>query len=382
MFGEKKIDIYEGDRSMGFTINWYSPMAYFLLFFTVIWCAFLVFWYIMAFAGSTPLIFKLIPIIHVAAGFGIGYYTLCLFFNKTYIDVDRNYLSIQHKPIPWWRGNKEFATRDIEQFYVKEKKTQSKNGTQYTYQLRAKMTDQSDKEILSLQGLEPHQAQDIEERLERFLGINDHPVKGEHARNYTADAIEKPRRQRRSFANSPLDFVYTSVEGDFTNLKNEELEIISVTQYDWKDGNSDKVFQLINEQREEHLIYLEQNKALLYAFAEKPMNLSKVGLVTFPKGDPPSSITLEGESFDFSRVNKGNGFMSSVATKIPSEQYLYISKDQKSHIRIVNNQNQITCFKGEKCDASDFENTLDLNNPPIREKEELDQRKWDEEDFV
>lgn len=230
------------------------------------------------------------------------------------------------------------------------------------------MIDLSDKEILSLDGMEPHQVQALEERLERFLGINDQPVKGEHARNFSLSQEERPRRQRRNFVDSPLEYVYTSNEEDFICLKNEDLEVISITQYDWKDGNSDKVFQLINDQGQERLIYLEQNKALLTAFTEKVINVGEVGLVTFPKEMPPESITFEEEIYSLNRVNQGDGFISGVTTKIKAEQYLYISKNKKRHIRIINNQNQIICYEGEKCNSSDFKNTLDLNNPPIIEK--------------
>nr|AWJ66314.1 hypothetical protein [uncultured bacterium] len=383
MFGEKKINPYETQDSMGFTINWYSPMAYFLMFFSFIWCAFLVFWYSLVIAGGAPWIFVLFPLIHVAAGIGMVYYTLCLFLNKTYIDLDANYLSVEHKPIPWWRGNKALASKDIEQLYVKEKISQSKNGTNYTYQLRAKMVDQSDQEILSLPGIESHQAQEIEQQMERFLRINDRPVKGEYARTPSTEPLVHPRRQRRLLTDSPLELMYASEENEFSTIKDEALEIISVTQYDWHDGNSDKLFQLINEQRAERLVYLEQNKALLNAFSEKAIHISETGSIHFSMENPPKSIVVGGETYALSRLKKGDAFIGGVPDKIAVEQCVYVSTNQQRQIRIINNQDQLSCYKGEKLLMSDFGDTLDLNRPPIREKRRLDEEKnWDEGDFV
>ena len=126
---EKKLRFYEDQDVMAIEFKWYTAAAFFYLFFTVIWNVFLMFWYSMAFFSGAPIVFILFPLLHVAVGLYLTYYTACLFANKTNIEIDDDYLSIRHSPIPWWRGNVEIATTDINQLYVKETKTQGKNGT-------------------------------------------------------------------------------------------------------------------------------------------------------------------------------------------------------------------------------------------------------------
>ena len=115
----------------------------------------------------------------------------------------------------------------------------------YSYSLRAKLNDNTDKEILSVDGVENTQMLEIEEQLERFIGIIDRPVKGEYQKNREETHIVEPRRQRRDFTDSPLSTFYFSEKGDLFSLKEEEVKVLSVTQYDWNDGNSDKLPPII-----------------------------------------------------------------------------------------------------------------------------------------
>lgn len=380
-FSKKEIEIFETDRSLSLVIDWFSPLAYFLAFFSLMWCGFLAFWYTGVIGTGAPLIFLLFPIIHVLVGFGIVYYTICLFNNKTYIDVDENYLSIVHKPIPWWKGNNEFTTDSIEQLYVKEKITRSDNGSTVSYVVRMKMKDGTDKELFGLQNMESHQAIELEERLEQFIGIIDRPVKGEHAAGLK-EQVEGPRRQRRNFSDSNLAYVYNTSLRDYVNLKDEQHQVSAISQYDWNDGDSDKVFQLLDKQGAAKSIYLEQNKALLSVFEESNIPIGKTGLSTLSEKAPPPNIQIDGETFYFAMTKKGFAFVTNKSRKTEMTQWLYQSTDRNQQIRFVNYEGQMTCYQGEKLSPTDFENTLDLNNPPQREEERLKNRNWDEEDFV
>ena len=46
---------------------------------------------------------------------------------------------------------------------------------------------------------------------------------------------------------------YFMEKGELLSLKNEELRVLSMTQYDWNDGDSDKLFQLETDEGEEKL---------------------------------------------------------------------------------------------------------------------------------
>jgi hypothetical protein len=383
MFNKKEIEIYETDRSLSIVLDWFSPIAYFLAVFSTIWCSFLAFWYSMALAGGAPWIFLVFPLIHVAVGIGLSYYTLCLFKNKTYIEVNKNYLSITHKPIPWWKGNKELTTDLIQQIYVKEKISNNKNGTTVSYELRAKLTDGKDVELFNIENLESHEVIDLEERIERFLGIPDEPVRGEYGSgNKTSQpAADAPRRSRRDFSNPNLPSVYHASLRDNLTLKEEAYHISAITQFDWIDGDSDKFFQIINDQQKANLLYLEQNKALLSAFEEEQIAIGKIGFSTFSKEAPPTSFRIDGSTFYFSMIKKGVAFITGVSRKQEASQWVYLSEDKKQQIRFIDMDGQMICYQGRQLSEGDFETGLDLNDPPIM-KEEPRRRDWDEKDFV
>ena len=97
----KAITIEQDTIGLQITRRWWSPVYAFLVFFTFAWFGFLVLWYVMAFAADAPLLAKLFPMIHVAAGLGIGYMALCGLFNRTRIAVDGSLLTVRHGPMPW-----------------------------------------------------------------------------------------------------------------------------------------------------------------------------------------------------------------------------------------------------------------------------------------
>jgi hypothetical protein len=381
MFGKKKLDIYEDSRSIGITLRWFTPIAFFLLFFSIAWDGFLVFWYSLAFSGDAPWIMVLFPILHVAVGVYLTYYTLCLFFNKTFIDADSQYLTVVHKPIPWWRGNRKIPTGQVKQLYVVEKKSTGKNGVSYTYELRAKLRDGSEKDLLSLDGASSEDIHAIEEHLERFMGIEDLPVKGEYAKTQEKSRTEEPRRQGRIFVEPALSSAYFAKEGDALDLRSESLEVVGITQYDWNDGNSDKLLQTVNSGREERLLFLEQKSALLNAYRERELNIFETNLGKFRSENPPPSLVVEGQEYFPSHFKTGKGFVAGSIKGLEVKQWHYATRDQQSFVRIVSFQQTLSLYKGEKLHAADFGSALDLGKPPQRDLETRDQE-WREEDLV
>lgn len=381
MFKEKDIQIYKDQKSLHITLKWYTPVAFFLLFFSIAWNAFLVAWYTIAFGANTPLIAKIFPIVHVAVGLWLIYYTACLFLNKTHINIEDNWLNINHEPIPWWRGNQQIATEDIEQLYVKQKTSKSKNGTQYTYSLRAKMKDKSDKGVIVIDNIPSHRLEEIERHLEEFIGIEDAPVKGEYAFKNAQLKAPQARKQRREASRSAFNPIYVSEEEDLLAFQGEELEITSVAQYDWTDGNSDKNFQALNPKDEEVILYLVQNQALLEAYQEKKLSLFETNDLSFEVENPPNSIVYQGVEYFLNQHKTGEKFVSGVSGAIIVAQWLYLSKDQKKCFRVINNQGFLAYRKGQQLKISDFQNTLDLNNPPQKEIREIP-KNWTDEDFV
>jgi hypothetical protein len=174
------MQIQDAMGGVSITRRWFNFAVLFLIPFCIAWNSFLIFWYSIALSGNTPWIMAVFPIVHVAVGVGLTYYTLATLFNTTSIIAGQGILRIRHAPLPWM-GNTELSTRDFSQLYCKEKVNRGKNGPHYQYELWAAMLDGTTRKLLGT-GLTMEQALYLEQKLERALTIKDRPVAGELVR--------------------------------------------------------------------------------------------------------------------------------------------------------------------------------------------------------
>ena len=160
--------------------RWFGRKALFLLFFSVFWNGIVGVFVAMIIAGAIPKPVLAFISLHLVAGVFIGYYTLCLFVNRTAVEVDGDRLRVIHGPLPW-PGNRDLGTGELQQVWSREHISRSKNGTTVTYEVHAALRSGSVVQLLS--GLDaPEQALFVEQQLESRLGIRDAPVEGELAR--------------------------------------------------------------------------------------------------------------------------------------------------------------------------------------------------------
>lgn len=181
------------DEGQELTIQyrWFQWALFFLLFFAIAWDSFLIGWYWMltsgpfggdnGMPGPFKLIFFVFPIAHVAVGVGLTYFVLAGFLNSTVIRVADGMLRVRHGPIPW-RGNLDLPTDGIEQIYCQKKLRTNRDDdgrttTSMNYEVHAVINGQKNKLLGGLNDAD--HALFIEQRLERFLGIEDRPVPGE-----------------------------------------------------------------------------------------------------------------------------------------------------------------------------------------------------------
>lgn len=162
----------------------------FLLFFAISWDSFLVGWYWMLIApnggldgppGAFKLIFFVFPIIHVAIGVGLTYFVLAGLLNSTVIRVADGMLTVRHGPLPWI-GNCDLPTEGIDQIYCQNKLQRSRDEDGRTtistqYEVHALVNGRKQKLLSGLH--EADHALFVEQRLERFLGIENRTVPGE-----------------------------------------------------------------------------------------------------------------------------------------------------------------------------------------------------------
>jgi len=157
--------------------KWFSPVVFFLIPFCVIWDGFLIVWYATAFSTGAPLAMTLFPLIHVAVGVGLTYFTVAMLINKTHISVERGEVIISHTPLPWF-GYRRIPGVMIDQIYAKIHITHGKNGPSTDYQLWLVNTA-GKHEKLHANSLTQDQALYIEQQLEKALGIKDRAIAGE-----------------------------------------------------------------------------------------------------------------------------------------------------------------------------------------------------------
>ena len=178
----KGVAVEDLGHSLRITRRWFSPVFVFLLFFCILWDSILVFWYTMAVGGDAPGPFRLFacifPILHVAVGVGLTYFTIAGFLNRTVIEAADGMLTIRHGPVPW-PGNHNIPTDDVDQLYCEEHISRTKNGTSTTYRLHAVLKD--GRKLKLLDSLEqPDQALFVEQQLENHLRIPNREIAGEY----------------------------------------------------------------------------------------------------------------------------------------------------------------------------------------------------------
>lgn len=157
--------------------KWFSPLAFFLVFFALFWNGFMVVWMGMAIKNGIW-VMAAFGSIHAAIGIGLAYFCVASFVNKTDISIDPNHLKVRSYPLPWGR-QKKIRVHDIKQLYTKRQVTQGKNGTNVSFRLLVVTNDNREQKLLS--GLSDNsQAKFIEHEIESILGLENLSVAGEY----------------------------------------------------------------------------------------------------------------------------------------------------------------------------------------------------------
>lgn len=167
------------DGTLTITRRWFSPVAFFLLFFAVFWNGFLIVWHTIALSGGMWFM-SAFGLIHTAVGLWLIYWVAAMFMNSTVIHASRDWLQVRCGPLPW-PGKQDLPRPQIHQLYCTEKVSHGKNGSSAQYRVEA-VLDGNRRATLAKGFANPEQALFVEQQLEKFLGIADLPVAGEHGR--------------------------------------------------------------------------------------------------------------------------------------------------------------------------------------------------------
>jgi hypothetical protein len=150
------------------------PGRWFAFFWCVFWDGCLVLWYARAFQ-SASFIELLFPVIHLAVGVFVTYWTICGFLNRTTISLERGTLSVRHGPLPW-PGNLRIESASLDQLFCKEQ-VDSRGSRKYS--LNALLRNGGSVALLERLS-DPDHALYLEQLLETRLGIVDVAVVGEY----------------------------------------------------------------------------------------------------------------------------------------------------------------------------------------------------------
>jgi hypothetical protein len=172
----KGIRVFRRANGLRITRQWFGAKAIGLLVFCCFWDGFMIVWFSIAITR------KLWPMaafgtIHALVGVGLTYAAVAMLLNTTTITAQHGTLQVTHGPLPA-PGTLRLPTDRLAQLYTMRHVSHTRNGTSIAYELRAKVRDGTDVKLIG--GLEkPEQAVYIEQQIESFLGIVDHPVQGE-----------------------------------------------------------------------------------------------------------------------------------------------------------------------------------------------------------
>ena len=346
MFNENNMQIYEEVDELYIQYKWSRAAGFALGFFAAFWNLFLIGWYSAAWLGGAPLLFFLFPILHLAAGIFIGHQALSMLFNHTHITVSQGQLSIEHRPIPAFKGHKYYPTAEIDQFYIIQKT--GNKGKKY-YEFRCKMVNGKDVKLIGNNGMSVDKMKELEKKLESYIGIADYPVEGEYGRTaptFPGQKVLLPRRQRKTELPEIARFAYSLRPNQKIIIHNETLTVRHLTQFDWKDGNTDKLIQLTDELEKEQLIYLKQNKGIIRAATERELNVLEIQDIDFDINKIPSKITINKEIYVLDQLMEGKSFLSNIDGAAEANVWIYKSLDEQKYIRVTESERLLKWHEG------------------------------------
>lgn len=359
----QKIKFYENNRELYIEFKWFTPIAFFLIFFCIAWDSFLIFWYSMAGEGEAPLIFFIFPVGHIAVGVGLTYYTICLFINKTFIAIDDDTVKIKHAPLPWL-GGKKIPVSDIEQLYVKEK-INNNSGMSHSYELRCILTNDEDVKLISDKELgisnSASNAKMLERKIEKFLGIQDYSVEGEYGANEKLK-INQVRRVSRKKLN-PISITLNDLKkGYILNYDSKTWETVYQTQYDWKSGETDNLYSLTNESHDSMLLYVQNRLGVCAIWIEQKVELFQLESAILTKynfKNLPSKMEFDGINYLKKEMDNGKQFITDGREGSNIEQCFFVSADKIRSLRLIKQiGSTLIAFTGNHSNEYKFSNIL------------------------
>jgi len=357
---KKKFNIDKQGDTLKISYKWFSPVAFFLVFFCIVWDGFLVVW----FAVDTPISFKMFAIMHVAVGVGLTYYTVCLFVNSSFISVDKQKLSIRFAPLPWV-GNKTLEARDIEQMFVQEKVSHGKNGVSRSYHLNALMKNGGKVKLIGSAAMNSvEDTKFLEHKIESFLGIRDRQIAGEYLGNSKPTIDQIPRKKETEYNPTRLT-LKNLLKGYIITYNLTSWEVIYEAQYDWANGESDKLYRFSGENNSNIILYVRDEMGLTIPYLENRLQTDATtqAFAKLNVQNAPLELTFEKVHFRKQNYSEGKMFVSGSRSYTELVQWFYINENGNKSLRIIQfKHGEVTLFLGKKSKEIEYSNILPSEN--------------------
>lgn len=158
--------------------KWLSCIGYALIAFALIWNLVLFACTATLLGGiNSPTLIFITPFL--LGGIIAIYVGLAYSLNTTTIRVDREAITVEHKPILFLNASSRVGLGDVQQLSTRKHMVRGARSTSVMYQVWAISVD--GKETKVIDRLEqPEAALFIEKEIERYLGIHNRPIDGEY----------------------------------------------------------------------------------------------------------------------------------------------------------------------------------------------------------
>ena len=173
----EKLEVHEDGLGLVITRRWFGVSTVLITAFAAVWDGFLFFWYRHV-PASAPSFFFWLPLLHVGVDVFITYGALAGWVNRTRIRVARDLLRVTTRPLPFF-NDRTVPSSSLKQLYAKERiRSGGEGGSSASYEVHAILRDGRNMKLVS--GLESsEQALFLERKIEKYLGIENLPVRGE-----------------------------------------------------------------------------------------------------------------------------------------------------------------------------------------------------------
>ncbi len=169
--------------SMEIELSWFKSMKRsniaFEVMFTVMWNVVLLAIAMGALAGGSLGVLLFLSV-HLAVGLGMGYRLLSKFVNKTIINVNDDRIKLEHGPMKLFqKAGYNIKNEDVAQLYVTEYVTNMSKNNQPLKAFGLYLILKNGKRVQLLKDSNKETALYLEQEIERYLKIEDRPVRGE-----------------------------------------------------------------------------------------------------------------------------------------------------------------------------------------------------------